>query len=87
MLGKILEVASLLAMAFAGLFWAQNTFMAASDWAEYQYRQSNEEVLYLQDKQLRLQKEQPPQQLEFEDSRRLQRSIEERDYWKQQTEK
>ena len=85
MLDKIVTIGSILGMGAGVLLWVQATFVASADWSEYQYRQANEEVLYLQDKQLRLQKEQ--KELEFEDSRKLQRGVEERDYWKQQIEK
>jgi hypothetical protein len=85
MLEKIVTIGSILGIGFAALLWVQATFVAAADWSEYQYRQANEEVLYLQDKQKRLEKEQ--KELEFEDSRKLQRGIEEREYWKNQIEK
>lgn len=78
---------TLLVMGISGVLWIQSTFVAGADWADVQYRQANEEVLYLQDKQQRLENQQPPQQLEYEDSRRLQRSIEERNYWKEQIKK
>ena len=82
MLEKIVTIGSILAMGFGVLLWVQSNFVAASDFMYQQYRQVNEDVLYLEDKQTRLKLEN--KDLDFEDSRKLQRGLEERDLLKQQ---
>lgn len=82
MLERTMTLVSILAMGFGVLIWAQTNFVAASDFMYQQYKQINEEVLYLEDRKARL--EQQQKKLEFEDERKLQRGLEERDLLKQQ---
>ena len=63
--------ASMIAMAFGVLFWAQATFVDAGDFQEYQYEKIEDEVNYLRDKEQRL--EDDFSELEYEDKRQLQR--------------
>jgi hypothetical protein len=84
MLERILTLGSILAMGFGVLIWAQTNFVAASDFMYQQYKQVNENVQYLEDKKFRLDNLSPPKKLEYEDQRKLQRGLEERDLLKQQ---
>jgi hypothetical protein len=81
MLQNIMTYASMIAMAFGVLLWAQATFVDAGDYAQQLYYETNEEVLYLEDKKKRL--EDNFQKLEYEDERQLERKREERSLLKQ----
>ena len=71
MLDKIVTIGSILAMGFAVLLWAQATFVAGADFTQYQYYEVEDEIIYLEDKKLRLEKQ--GKTLEYEDQRQLDR--------------
>lgn len=71
MIEKLLSYGTMIGMAFGVLFWAQSNFVDAMDFRQYQYENIEDEVNYLRDKKLRLENE--FQQLDFEDSRQLER--------------
>ena len=84
MLQQIMTYASMISMALLGLLWIQSNFVSAADYTQQQYREVNNEVLYLEDRRSRLQKEEPPKELTYEDERSLERKREERSLLKQQ---
>ena len=72
----------MVAMAFGVLFWAEANFVSASEYTQQQYREVNNEVLYLEDRKARLESE--SKNLSYEDRRSLERKKEERNLLKQQ---
>ena len=60
-------------MFVMGFIYLQTNFVSAGDFVEQQLEEKEEEASYLRDKELRLQKQQPSQELQFEDKRQLER--------------
>lgn len=71
MIEKIMTYASMIAMAFAVLLWAQSNFVDAMDFKQYKFDMIEDDVNYLRDKKARL--EQEGKELSFEDKRQLER--------------
>ena len=67
----IIEVATIIGITISALLWIQSTFVQASDFDFYQYRQVEDKINYLEDKKKRL--EDVDKNLNYEDQRDLDR--------------
>ena len=74
----------MIAMAFGALLWAQATFVSATDFLQQQYFEIVDDINYLKDKELRLNDQPVPQELIFEDKRKLERLEDRKDLLEQQ---
>ena len=84
MVQNLISYGTMIAMALGVLLWAQTNFVSAMDFLRQQYTVIVDEADYLKDKRLRLQQMQPPQQLIFEDKRKLERLEDQKDLLEQQ---
>ena len=72
-LNKFRDMIAFGLMFIMGFIYLQTNFVSAGDFIEQQLEEKEEEANYLRDKELRLQKQLPPQELQFEDKRQLER--------------
>ena len=72
-LNKFRDMIAFGLMFVMGFIYLQTNFVSAGDFVEQQLEEKEEEASYLRDKELRLQKQQPSQELQFEDKRQLER--------------
>ena len=72
-LNKFRDMIAFGLMFIMGFIYLQTNFVSAGDFIEQQLEEKEEEANYLRDKELRLQKQTPAQELQFEDKRQLER--------------